>query len=52
MYAAQVLAHLVHADAGVIHRVIGKHDADRVPALLPLDQDGVSPEQLQLLHLR
>ena len=48
----EVLAdHLVHADVGIVAGVVGEDDADRVPALLALDEDGVPPEQLQLLHL-
>ena len=48
----QVLAdHLVHADVGIVAGVVGEDDADGVPALLALDEDGVPAEELQLLHL-
>jgi hypothetical protein len=48
----QVLAHaLVHPDAAVVARLVGQDDAHGVPSLLALDEDRVSAEQLELLHL-
>mmetsp|Transcript_10965 Transcript_10965/g.22856 ORF Transcript_10965/g.22856 Transcript_10965/m.22856 type:complete len:215 (-) Transcript_10965:92-736(-) len=48
---AQVGAdHLVHADLRLLTSVISEHNAHGVLALLPLDQNCVSTEQLELLH--
>ena len=49
---AEVLPHdLVHLDGRVVAGLLGQDDADGVPALLALDEDGVAAEELELLHL-
>lgn len=42
----------VATDLNVLTIVISKDDADSVLALLPLEQDGVTSEEVKLLHLR
>mmetsp|Transcript_775 Transcript_775/g.1375 ORF Transcript_775/g.1375 Transcript_775/m.1375 type:complete len:266 (+) Transcript_775:1944-2741(+) len=42
--------HLVHTDLRLLTGVVSEHDAHGVFALLPLDQHGVSTEELELLH--
>lgn len=43
--------YLVHADVAVLSVVIREDDAHRVFALLALQQDGITAEELELLHL-
>mmetsp|Transcript_30444 Transcript_30444/g.64131 ORF Transcript_30444/g.64131 Transcript_30444/m.64131 type:complete len:464 (+) Transcript_30444:1281-2672(+) len=48
---AQVLADdFVHADAGVVARLVGQDDAHGVAPFLALDEDGVAAEEGQLFH--
>ena len=48
---AQVLADaLVHTDVAVVTGLVGEDDADRVAALLSLDQHSVTAEKLEFLH--
>lgn len=47
----QVIAdHPVHADLFIRAGVIRKHNAYRLPSLLPLHQHCVPTEKLQLIH--
>lgn len=49
---AQVVTHhSVHADTLVRHGLVGQHDAHRLLLALALQQDRVTAEQLQLVHL-
>jgi len=41
---------LVDADLGVLDAVVSKDDQDGIAALLSLDQDHISTEELKLLH--
>ena len=43
--------HAVHPDLLVTDRVVRQHDTDALLPLLPLQQDRVAPEELQLIHL-
>ena len=43
--------HSVHSDLVVCHCVVRQHDADTLLPLLALQQDGVSSEQLEFVHL-
>lgn len=48
---AEVLAHdLVQLDLPLVAGLLDENDADRVLALLPLEEDGVATEELELLR--
>mmetsp|Transcript_3034 Transcript_3034/g.7689 ORF Transcript_3034/g.7689 Transcript_3034/m.7689 type:complete len:505 (+) Transcript_3034:1102-2616(+) len=48
---AEIFAHdLVHSDGGVVAGLVGEDDADRIAALLSLDEDRVAAEEGELLH--
>mmetsp|Transcript_17930 Transcript_17930/g.32454 ORF Transcript_17930/g.32454 Transcript_17930/m.32454 type:complete len:503 (-) Transcript_17930:149-1657(-) len=49
---AQILTYdLVHSHTGIVARFVGQNDAYRVLPLFSLDEDGITAEEGELLHL-